>query len=194
MSRDPAHAVFIAAAVLAGTFGLSPQTAAQEPGETAPPADRATEGSTFRITNFVHGRICRYEDGFEEICRRESDIRIEGKETCVWVGEERPCTWYGVQFDYENKDPDVPVHCEWNRSQPVNDGNYDEVRARGVTRDEYDLPIDDATGHYYHPMYNLYAPVPMPWYVVTFDFRCTYAGEEILHAPFRLIFSSVFNP
>lgn len=154
------------------------------------------------ISNLVSGSICRYE---EETGARSSeidihangsiceavDIEVRGKGRCVYAGEEKPCTWYGFEFDYDNKDPNEPITCIWRRSQPTDMGDIERVEKRSAVADTFDLALEGASGHYRHPMYNLYAAPPAPL-TIDDEMTCTYRGEPALETLFRLRFSPDF--
>lgn len=156
-----------------------------------------------RVSNFVSGPICRYDEGSEEprrdidvhatgeVCEAK-DVEIRGEGRCVYAGEEKDCTWFGFSFDYENKDPDDPITCIWTRSDPANEGDIEEVRKTNAVADTLDLQMGDAaSGHYYHPMYQLYAAPPVPM-IVTMDYTCTYRDAPLFYTDYRLIFSPAF--
>lgn len=159
----------------------------------------AEEPSSIRIWNFVSGEVCRGE-GDAEVGQTPSDrvcasqtVPIRGRDICIWAGEERRCTWFGFEFDYENADPHEPITCVWTRSRPVDEGNWEEVRNRGITTDTVQVKLQDVSGHHFEPGYNLFGAVPDPWVVVTMYYDCTYRGETVFAPHYRLIFSSAFQ-
>ncbi len=55
-----------------------------------------------RISNFRSGQLCG--DG---VCEQTTLIRVTGQDQCV----RGSCTKYGVEFDYENANPALPLEC-----------------------------------------------------------------------------------
>ena len=55
-----------------------------------------------RISGFRSGRLCG-----DSVCEQASLIRVTGQDTC----ERGRCTRYGVEFDYQNANPSVPLVC-----------------------------------------------------------------------------------
>lgn len=55
-----------------------------------------------RVMNFRSGPLCG-----DSVCRQATLIRVTGQDTC----ERGRCTKYGVEFDYKNADPGVPLLC-----------------------------------------------------------------------------------
>lgn len=166
-------------------------------------ASQQDSSGEFRVSNLVFGPICDPGeggageaigvDGAGEICEG-SKIAVRGRGRCVFAGEEKPCTWFGFEFDYANKDPDEPITCTWTRSAPVNDGNVEEVVKRRTTTNTVTLDTGPETsGRHRHTMYQVYAPFPAPWYIVRMDIRCTYRGKQVLETDWQLIFSSEFR-
>lgn len=55
-----------------------------------------------RISNFRSGHLCG-----EGVCEQTTLIRVTGQDSC----ERGQCTKYGVEFDYENANPLLPLEC-----------------------------------------------------------------------------------
>lgn len=180
----------------AALFVASDATSAQEP-SSAP--------GELRISNFVFGTICRRDeetgavsaeigvDADGDICEA-TKVPIRGRGRCMYAGEEKPCTWFGFEFDFENKDPEEPITCTWTRSVPADEGTTVEVTKRGIMSDTFDLRIgDDTSGHYRNPMYWVYRPQTAPWIVADMDLNCRYRGQPVVETQWKLIFSSAFE-
>ena len=172
---------------------VAPDLAAQAP---------AGDGA-FAITNFASGPVCRdpalvderRDEGrppSDHICSG-TDVAIRGQDGCIWSGEQRPCTWYGWEFDYEHADPDVPIVCVWTRSRPADQGNWEGVQSRGLATDTVEIPLPSESGHFFSPGYDLYQAVTFPWGIVRVEYDCTYEGMPAFQASFRLIYSSAFR-
>ena len=157
----------------------------------------------FRISNFVSGPVCRDPDLVDERRRQGqppsdricagTDVPIRGEDGCIWSGEHRRCTWYGIEFDYENADPSEPIVCVWTRSRPGMEGNAEGVRSEGLATDTVEVELEGERGHYFSPGYDLYTRVSVPWAVVRLSYDCTYRGEPAYEASFRIIYSSAFD-
>lgn len=55
-----------------------------------------------RVSGFRSGRLCG-----ERVCEQASLIKVTGQDTC----ERGRCTRYGVEFDYRNANPALPLEC-----------------------------------------------------------------------------------
>jgi hypothetical protein len=181
----------------AGCRALSQEIEDEEAAEELPAP------ALLEVSNFVSGPVCRDGDLIEE--RREegrppsdricegTDVRVSGKDACIWSGEKRRCTWWGFEFDFESADPDEPITCVWTRSAPVDDGNYEGIRQSDVVADTIAIELESTSGHHFFPGYDLY-PDPSPtWYVIDLTYDCVYRDVPIFRPEYRLIFSSVFR-
>lgn len=168
---------------------------ADEEDEDETPADLGP----LRITNLRSGPVC--EAGTAEIGRAPSDricpdrdIAIRGKDTCVFDGEEKRCTWWGFEFDYENADPEEPLVCVWTRSLPVNEGNYEEVRSRSIATDTVRYDLEGTSGHFFFPGFDTFPEAfPYPWMTVDAQRDCSYRDRHLFQLNHRLLFSNAFD-
>ncbi|HKJ17996.1 MAG TPA: hypothetical protein VJ984_11635 [Xanthomonadales bacterium] len=55
-----------------------------------------------RISNFRSGHLCG-----DSVCQQTTLIRVTGQDQCV----RGDCTKYGVEFEYENANPAMPLEC-----------------------------------------------------------------------------------
>jgi hypothetical protein len=55
-----------------------------------------------RISGFRAGRLCG-----DHVCEQTTDIRVTGQDSC----QRGSCTRYGMEFDYVNADPSMPLEC-----------------------------------------------------------------------------------
>jgi hypothetical protein len=55
-----------------------------------------------RISGFRAGRLCG-----DHVCEQTTDIRVTGQDSC----QRGSCTRYGMEFDYANADPSMPLEC-----------------------------------------------------------------------------------
>lgn len=58
--------------------------------------------NAMKISNFRSGHLCG-----DKVCEQATVIRVTGRDAC----ERGSCTKYGVEFDYENADPSMPLEC-----------------------------------------------------------------------------------
>ncbi|MBT8040892.1 MAG: hypothetical protein HKO85_08205 [Xanthomonadales bacterium] len=62
----------------------------------------SADPGAMRIAGFRSGHLCG-----ESVCQQTTLIQVSGRDTC----ERGPCTRYGVEFDFENADPSMPLEC-----------------------------------------------------------------------------------
>ena len=104
------------------------------------------------IKNFVSGYACTDGETFGWICHQSKDIYVTGQGSCIWNDEEKPCTWYGFEFDYSGNKNNESVECVYEMSKPVNEGNPDGVLEEDLNSGSFSLSLDEE-GHFYNPQY-----------------------------------------
>ncbi len=52
----------------------------------------------------------------DRVCAQRADIRVTGQDACERGSELESCTRYGIEFDYENADPSMPLECSTSTS------------------------------------------------------------------------------
>lgn len=65
----------------------------------------AAQPGTMRISGLLAGPVCT--GGGERVCEQTADIRLAGADSCAGG----PCTRFGMEFDYRNADPTLPLEC-----------------------------------------------------------------------------------
>ncbi len=159
-------------------------------GDTLTGVDLQIDGG-LRISNFVSGPVCHYDNGTEEVCNQAEDIDIKGESYCDWSGEQRRCTWFGFQFDFENADPSVPIECDYMRSRASAEGNWERVREKNASTGSFTYELETSNGHFYNPMFELYsAPPGGAVIIVSTEFQCTYDGKPVFDMIFRARYSA----
>jgi hypothetical protein len=74
----------------------------------------AAGAGSMHVSRFRSGRLCA-----GRVCGQASDIEVSGEETCAGSA----CTRFGMEFDYRNADPSMPLEC----SVSTHGGNGDFV-------------------------------------------------------------------
>jgi hypothetical protein len=67
---------------------------------------QTTPSGAMRISNFRSGPLCG--DG---VCGQARDIRVTGEDTCDSGSGPTRCSRYGLEFDYTDADPALPLEC-----------------------------------------------------------------------------------
>ncbi len=63
--------------------------------------------STMQVSNFTSGAVCG-----DKVCQQTATIDVYGEDSCPGGG----CTRYGMEFDYTNADPAIPLECSVSTS------------------------------------------------------------------------------
>jgi hypothetical protein len=81
--------------------------------EVAPVFDSypSTGSDGMRISEFKSGPLCG-----DAVCKQATDIRVSGEDSCDRGDGPTPCTRYGLEFDYRNADPAMPLECSTSTS------------------------------------------------------------------------------
>jgi hypothetical protein len=72
----------------------------------------AAGAGAMRVSDFRSGPACG--DG---VCKQAADIEVYGEDSCPGGS----CSRFGMEFDYENADPSVPLKCTTSTSSDDND-------------------------------------------------------------------------
>ena len=152
-------------AVLAGCAGAPPP----------PPSGALT------ISNLRYGPLC---DGpYWQVCGQStSDIAVDGKGSCLYDHQQRPCTWYGFSFDYTPVGSGASLDCEVVSDRKHDEGNPDGVKARGVTTSSYHIDLSGTTGHHVQAQYQGYVKFDG---VQTLTETCSYQGRKMVEVTLR---------
>jgi hypothetical protein len=71
----------------------------------------ATGEGAMRISNFRSGPLCG-----NAVCEQTVDVRVTGDDSCDRNDGPASCTRYGIEFDYDNADPSMPLECSTSTS------------------------------------------------------------------------------
>ena len=159
-------------------FALIALSAALVVGAQAAPQEAAP--SELQITNLRVGLVCPHSHSERgSICFDATQVPITGQGTCVYAGQEYPCTWYGFEFDYTGARPGDELACVITSSSPVSYGNPIGPGEQNVARAEYRLPLENSAGHFYNPQYTLSGPHAPNISSVTNETVCSFGGREM---------------
>ena len=132
------------------------------------------------ITNFRSGLVCSDGKDLIGVCHLTEDVYITGQSTCVWNGENKPCTWYGFSFDYKKTKPGTDVVCEFKTSQNIVDGNPKEILRKGTNSGEYSFKLENVSGHFFNPQYFLFSGYSnISRSLITTETVCSIEGKQI---------------
>lgn len=67
---------------------------------------QTTRPDAMRISSFRSGPLCG-----NRVCSQAIDIRVTGEDTCESESGPTRCSRYGLEFDYSNADPSMPLEC-----------------------------------------------------------------------------------
>jgi len=83
-------------------------------GASVAPVFAGYEGSgagSMRVANFQSGTVCTRGGKPTSVCQGAVDIEVTGEDRCAQADGDRPCTWYGFEFDYRGAVPGEPLYC-----------------------------------------------------------------------------------
>ena len=153
----------------------------------------AAEGpSNVQIKNVKSGLICTHkidDTGAYKydahVCFETDKIHVTGQGRCVFNNENKLCTWYGFEFEYNNKtDAPIPLTCHFNTNSNDVIGNPDGIKERDET--SYEILLEPGHGHFSNPQYTLldYAAQDATSLNVN---RCEVEGQHAFEARFNII-------
>lgn len=143
------------------------------------------------ITNVKSGLICLHKldrSGDYKIdprvCFATEDINITGQGECVFNGENKRCTWYGFEFDYENKtEAPLSLICHFSSDSDDLIGNPEGINEAGAS--SYELSLEPGTGRITNPQYTVFRYAPGGETSQTVN-RCTFKGRDVFDARFNI--------
>ena len=145
--------------------------------------------SAVEISNFKSGLACTNtkltKDGDGWICQQTQEVLVTDQGSCVYDRATKPCTWFGFEFDYTSDEKTTKLHCLNETSRPTSPGNPHEVLAKSVTSQSYDFDLVGTSGHFYNPMYSVFAAGSPSDSLLVEKFTCR-AGDVVL-------FQAIFN-
>ena len=148
--------------------------------------------SAVEISNFKAGLACTNtkitKDGAGWVCQQTQDILVTDQGSCVYNGKTKPCTWIGFEFDYKSSEENTKLQCVGETSLPSSPGNPREVLAQNVRSQSYELELPGKAGHFYNPMYYIFAVRSLDDSVVVDTLTCKANGVVLFQSKFNLHF------
>jgi len=143
------------------------------------------------ITNVKSGLMCLYQPNAEgdqkidpKVCFDTAEIKITGQGQCVFDGKQRPCTWYGFEFAYNNKtNNQITMTCHFTSNKPKVLGNPEGVLADDDTN--YEIKLEPGKGHFSNPQYTLFRYTNSVETSLNIN-RCEIDGREAFEARFNI--------
>jgi hypothetical protein len=147
------------------------------------------------IGNFRSGLVCPYNSDNNNkrqtsgwICFETEAVYITGQSRCTFDGNERPCTWYGFEFDYSKLAGDEEITCKSKYSEIGNIGNPDGVLAEDTNTFEYSFKLRSDASHFYNPQYSLFSSSAKHEKIITDETVCSVDSQELFRFKFQLMF------
>lgn len=144
------------------------------------------------IENFKSGLACVNtritEGGSAWVCQETEDVLITDQGKCVFDSKEKPCTWYGFEFDYRTPGKETALACEGKYSEPMTSGNPKDITSRNTTSDKFELNLVREQGHFSNPMYSIFRAVSPGNEIVTETITCSFGGKVLFIANYKLRF------
>ncbi|MEP6342398.1 MAG: hypothetical protein ABJ275_03710 [Maricaulaceae bacterium] len=122
------------------------------------------------------------------ICHETSTIMITGQGICTYKNEQRPCTWYGFEFDYKNAKPNHKLSCISKTEYTADFGNPEKIVAEDVNQINFELKLDDKNGHFFNPQYTVFNRVSKANSIETHEISCFDGSSEVFKIKERLIY------
>lgn len=144
------------------------------------------------VTNVKSGLICPYsidnEGGYEydpRVCFETEEINITGQGQCVFNGERKLCSWYGFEFEYNNKTENpVPLNCHFSSNRQKTFGNPKEILDDDAS--SYEIMLEPGINHFSNPQYTVFQYSPMEKKSININ-TCEIDGHEVFTARFNVI-------
>lgn len=146
------------------------------------------------ITNFRSGLACLNSSfgskdfGKRSICVDTEIIPITGQSVCVFNGEDRPCTWYGFEFEYKNANGVQKIICSNTSDRPGDVGGPDGISAKDVSAIEYTLELKGDSGRVFNPQYSVYRPGTQNSEEVIDKTVCRVGERKLFEFKFRIMY------
>jgi len=154
------------------------------------------ETPNVEITNVKSGLICPHkidEKGAYKydayVCFETEDINITGQGRCVFNGETKLCTWYGFEFDYNNKtNAPVPLTCHFTSEGHTVIGNPNEIKESNFSKAQvstYEILLEPGKNHFSNPQYTIFSLAKQGTTNVTNN-KCEIEGRHVFDAKFNI--------
>jgi len=146
----------------------------------------SSQSSALEISNFTSGLACTDGHSFGWICHDTEVIHLTGQGKCNWDGEEKPCTWYGFEFEYAgNKEVDS-IECRYSSSYPSAAGNPQGVESEESSEGTFTLQLEEGEGRFYNPQYSLFAVQPEDGAIQIIETICYMEGATLFDYRFEI--------
>ncbi len=152
----------------------------------------SSPAAAIEIANFKSGLVCsspksaRVADGW--ICHETQDILVTDQSRCVYDGATKRCTWFGFEFDYTANEIGTKLQCQVETSHPTSPGNPSKVLAKDVTSQSHEFELEGANGHFFNPMYYVFAVTTPDRAKQAETFTCKTGNKVLFQAKFNLHF------
>lgn len=134
---------------------------------------------TLEVSNVKVGLACPAENPAQgSICSETTNIQITGQGTCIYDGEQHPCTWYGFEFEYANSEVGDEISCVVSTSHRANFGDPTGVSREDANRFEFSIPLEEGSGRYFNPQYTLFHP-DLAGASLTNETVCSFRSREL---------------
>lgn len=115
----------------------------------------SAHSSAIDISNFKSGLMCginKQDMGW--VCFEEDEILISGQSSCVSMGEEFKCTWYGYSFNYKNAKKGQEIKCKYTYSEPIATQTIDSRSNEKKEIQYFTFSLEDEEGYFVNPQYS----------------------------------------
>jgi len=146
------------------------------------------KASSLEISDFRSGLACTDGKTFGWICHETKKIYITGQGICNWSGEDKPCTWYGFEFNYKNNDPDSFITCESKTSQRVDSGSPQGLIAENVDSEQHSFALEGDSGYSFNPQYTIFTTMEKEQSVIESRTLCKVDGKVVFEFDFKTFF------
>jgi hypothetical protein len=150
-----------------------------------PAAAGAVEIRNFRSGLACTGAATTQGDGW--VCHDTQEVFVTDQGQCVYAGDTVPCTWIGFEFDYAGAGLDTRLQCTAETSEPTTSGNPGKEVARHRVSEDFELPLEGDSGHFFNPMYWIFETRPGT-HDITARYACRSGDATVFTATFHLHF------
>jgi hypothetical protein len=156
------------------------------------PVKRTISSPAVDVTNFKSGLACTNSKPTAGakgwICQITQDVLLTDQGSCVYNGITEPCTWFGYEFDYSQAKKHSTLQCTAETSEPIDSGNPNEVLAKHISSQQFELNLDGERGHLYNPLYFGFAIRDPDDSLVVVTITCRGEGSVLFQAKYRVHF------
>ena len=88
------------------------------------------------------------------VCFEREEILVSGQSSCVSMGEEFKCTWYGYSFDYKNAKKGQEINCKYTYSEPIATQDLNSKSNEKKDVQYFNFSLDKEEGYFVNPQYS----------------------------------------